>query len=359
MNTTHEKTGSRKLPSIERKQISVSPGALTRESYLRPGMTLPLVIQPAIENVNLIAWAVENRDLIERKLLAHGALLFRGFPISSPGAFQEFCRTLSGELLEYRERSSPRSKVHGNVYSSTDYPADQAIFLHNEHSYSLTFPLRLYFFCDTPATEGGWTPIADIRRVFRLIDPRVAARFIERKWMYVRNFGDGFGLSWQTVFQTNDKSAVERYCDASGIEVEWKEGNRLRTRQVRDAVTVHPRTGETVWFNHATFFHVSTLATHIRETLLAEFAAEDLPNNSYYGDGSLIEPEVMDHLRAAYEQELVAFAWHKGDILLLDNMLAAHGRAPYAGERRILVAMAEAVTRRPAAANAGTTEIRS
>jgi len=345
MNTTKEKPGARKLPSIRRKQINVSPDALTRASYLRPGLTLPLVIQPSIENLNLIAWAKENCDRIERDLLGHGAVLFRDFPVASIAGFQDFCRTLSGELLEYRERSSPRSKVHGNVYSSTDYPAEQTIFLHNEHSYSLTFPLRLYFFCETPAARGGETPIADTRKIFQLIDPQVVERFIEKRWMYVRNFGDGFGLSWQTVFQTDDKSAVERYCEASGIEVEWKEGNRLRTRQVRDAIGVHPRTGEKVWFNHATFFHISTLAAPIRETLLAEFAEEDLPNNSYYGDGSPIEPAVMEHLRAAYEQELVAFAWRKGDILLLDNMLAAHGRAPYAGERKIRVAMAAPITR--------------
>jgi alpha-ketoglutarate-dependent taurine dioxygenase len=333
--------------TFKRKQISVSVEALTRESSLTPGMTLPLVIEPAIENVNLNVWAAENRELVEQKLLRHGGILFRGFPVASANMFQELCRTLSGELLEYRERSSPRSKVHGNVYSSTDYPADQSIFLHNEHSYSLTFPLRICFFCDTPAVAGGETPIADTRKILQRIDPEIVARFTERKWMYVRNFGDGFGLSWQTVFQTDDKSAVERYCEASGIEVEWKADNRLRTRQVRDAITTHPHTGEAIWFNHATFFHVSTLEPGIRETLLDGFAEADLPNNSYYGDGSRIEPEVMDHLRRAYEQELVAFSWHKGDILLLDNMLAAHGRAPYAGTRKILVAMAQPTTRGP------------
>ena len=336
---------SRRLPPITRRTISVSTEALARESYLRPGATLPLVIEPSIENVNLIVWAAENREQIEQNLLQHGGILFRGFPVAGADTFQEFCRTLSGELLEYRERSSPRSKVHGNVYSSTDYPADQTIFLHNEHSYSLTFPLRIAFFCETPSAEGGETPIADTRKVVKRIDPEVVQRFVEKRWMYVRNFGDGFGLAWQTVFQTDDKQAVERYCEASGIEVEWKPGNRLRTRQVRDAITVHPRTGEPIWFNHATFFNVSTLEPRIRETLLAEFAEEDLPNNSYYGDGSPIEPEVLEQLRSAYENELVAFRWRKGDILLLDNMLAAHGRAPYAGERKILVAMAQPITR--------------
>src|SRR5262245_38794246 len=135
-----------RLPAIRRRAVTVSQDALTRETLLHPGATLPLVIEPAIENVNLISWAAENRELVEQWLQQHCGILFRGFPVAETETFQEFCRTLSGQLLEYRERSSPRSKVHGNVYSSTDYPADESIFLHNEHSYSLTFPLRIYFF---------------------------------------------------------------------------------------------------------------------------------------------------------------------------------------------------------------------
>ena len=167
--------------------------------------------------------------------------------------------------------------------------------------------------------------------------------------MYVRNFGDGFGLGWQTVFQTEDKGAVEEHCRKSGIEVEWKESNRLRTRAVRPALTKHPRTGELLWFNHATFLHVSTLAPEIQSELLAEFDEQDLPSNTYYGDGTTIEPEVLDHLRALYDRHTVRFPWQQGDVLVLDNMVVAHGRAPYQGERKILVGMSEPTSREPSA----------
>jgi alpha-ketoglutarate-dependent taurine dioxygenase len=166
--------------------------------------------------------------------------------------------------------------------------------------------------------------------------------------MYVRNFGDGFGLSWPTVFQTTDRQAVEEHCREKGIQTEWKEGDRLRTRAVRSALTRHPKTGEPIWFNHATFFHVSTLEPSVREALLAEFADAELPANTYYGDGTPIEPEVMDHLRAAYRSETVSFRWQKGDLLMLDNMLVAHGRAPYSGPREILVGMAEPMSQEQA-----------
>jgi hypothetical protein len=162
--------------------------------------------------------------------------------------------------------------------------------------------------------------------------------------MYVRNLGGGAGLSWQTVFQTTDQVAVEEHCRRNGVTAEWRGDGRLRTRAVRLAIARHPRTGEWVWFNHATFFNVSTLEPAVREAMVMLFAEDDLPSNTYYGDGAQIEPAVLEALRDAYRQETVMFRWEQGDVLLLDNMLVAHGRAPYAGPREILVGMAQALS---------------
>jgi alpha-ketoglutarate-dependent taurine dioxygenase len=201
--------------------------------------------------------------------------------------------------------------------------------------------LKICFFCVTPPLQGGETPIADTRKVFKRIDPKIRERFIQQKVRYVRNFGGGLGLPWETVFQTKERAVMEEYCRSAGIEFEWKEENRLKTQQVRPAVARHPRTGEMVWFNQATAFHVSTLEPALREALLAELPEEEVPKNVYYGDGSRIESAVLDDLREAYRQEMVAFPWQEGDLLMLDNMLVAHGRAPFVGPRKIVVGMAE------------------
>jgi alpha-ketoglutarate-dependent taurine dioxygenase len=321
--------------------LSVSKDSLTTCQDLRPGQSLPLVIRPAVERLNLVAWAEENRDVIDEKLRLHGGLLFRGFGIAAAEELERFIASSSGAPLEYTERSSPRSTVSGRIYTSTDYPERETIFLHNEQSYNINFPLKIYFLCATPAERGGETPIADCRRVLARIDPRIRERFAAQGYAYVRNFGAGLGLSWQDAFQTEDRQAVERYCQKSDIDLEWRSGQRLRTRQVRPAIVRHPRTGEEVWFNHATFFHVSTLAPAIREGLLAGVPEEDLPNNTYYGDGKPIEPEVMEALRGAYRAETMTFTWERGDVLMLDNMMVAHGRAPFTGPRKVVVGMAE------------------
>lgn len=78
-----------------------------------------------------------------------------------------------------------------------------------------------------------------------------------------------------------------------------------------------------------------------RSSLLAGLTEDDLPFNTYYGDGSPFEAATLDEIRAAYQQETVSFPWQAGDILMVDNMLAAHGREPYTGQRQVLVAMAE------------------
>ncbi|HEY9404502.1 MAG TPA: TauD/TfdA family dioxygenase [Pyrinomonadaceae bacterium] len=345
MNPELIQQAGKRLPPGRRRPVALSQQGLVKTDYLEGDSRLPLVIQPRVDGVNLAAWAGASREFIEAQLLQHGALLFQNFKVNTLGEFEKFVRAVCGDMMEYRERSSPRSQMGERVYTSTDYPEDQSIFPHNEHSYSRTFPTKLFFSCITAAESGGETPLADTRRVLARINPQIRKRFVEKNWMLVRNYGHGLGLPWQTVFRTTERAVVEQYCRREGIETMWLDGDRLRTRQVRPVGISHQRTGEWTWFNHATFFHVSTLAPSIREALLSEFTEEELPNNSYYGDGTAIEPDVLEELREAYRQAAVSFPWQAGSVILLDNILTAHARNPFTGPRKILFAMADPFTR--------------
>jgi alpha-ketoglutarate-dependent taurine dioxygenase len=316
-----------------------------RISFLPSGNYMPLLLQSAVKGVALQDWMGKHREFIEAQLDQSGSVLFRGFGIETADELSSLIKVLAGEPLEYQERSSPRTQVGDNVYTSTDYPARKSIILHNENSYQNVWPLKTFFLCITPATSGGETPLADCRRVLARLSPQTHRRFKEKKWMLVRNFNDGFGLTWQSVFQTDDTAEAERHCRANQIDVEWKDGQRLRTKAIRTAIVKHPRTGEYVWFNHALFFHISSVEAGMREALLAEFDEYDLPSNTFYGDGEPVEPHVIEEVREAYRQETVAFKWERGDMLVLDNMLVAHGRSPYVGARQILVGMAQPVRR--------------
>lgn len=103
----------------------------------------------------------------------------------------------------------------------------------------------------------------------------------------------------------------------------------------------HPRTGDWVWFNQAHLFHVSNLPPEVRESLLEIVDEDDLPRNVYYGDGSPIEESLLDDIRGVLAEATVSFPWRSGDVLMLDNMLTAHARAPFSGPRKVIVAMAQ------------------
>jgi alpha-ketoglutarate-dependent taurine dioxygenase len=306
----------------------------------RPGQ-LPLLLSPARSGVDLAAWCADHGGWLEAALPEAGAILFRGFGIDSARHFEALTSALFDERLSYTYRSTPRTAVGRNIYTTTEYPPPATIPQHNENAYQRDWPMKLVFCCLRPAATGGQTPLALTREVTRKIDPDVAGRFREKGVLYVRNYYDYLDLAWPTVFQTDDRQEMEAYCAAHGIEVEWKADGNLRTRQTAQAIAVHPVTRDELWFNQAHLFHVSSLDSATHAAMCSLFAAEDLPRTACYGDGSEIAAEDLAQIRTAFESETVAFDWQAGDVLLFDNMLVSHGRAPFEGEREVLAAMSE------------------
>jgi alpha-ketoglutarate-dependent taurine dioxygenase len=300
--------------------------------------TLPALIEGSGD---VVARARGDASKVRELLHRQGAVLFRGFDVGGAEGLEALVRELSGAPLTYVERSSPRSVIHGNIYTSTDYPPQEEIFLHNENSYQTVWPRTLYFHCVSPPLSQGATPLADTRRILASIDPAVLDEFRRRRWMVVRNFAPGIGLPWQSVFNTDSRAEVLDYCRRNDLEARWLGDDHLRTTAVRAAVHRHAVTGEEVWFNHCVAFHVSTLPEEARLALLEMFGADNLPANTYYGDGAPIPQDVLDHLRSCYRGAAERFDYERDDVLMVDNMLASHGREPYTGPRRIAVAMAE------------------
>jgi alpha-ketoglutarate-dependent taurine dioxygenase len=327
--------------TARRRPITLADDALVTMRPLDPAWPAPWLCEPTDPHVDLVAWADAHRPLIRGRLHEHGALLFRGFAIADVDTFQRAVNAAVGSPLPYTERSSPRTTVGANVFTSTDYPPEYPIFLHNEQSYNLIFPLRIAFCCLQPAAAGGATPIADTRRVLARLPTAVREAFARDGYALIRNYGLGAGLGWQEAFQTSVRDRVEDYCRDQGIAYEWRPDGGLRTRQVRPVIARHPETGELAWFNHLTFFHLSSLPSAVRDQVLAEFAEGDLPTHTCRADATPIDASTLDALHAAYEAETIHFTWERGDLLLLDNMLMAHGRAAYTPPRRVVVAMAE------------------
>jgi len=323
------------LKDARRKPINLSSAQLVGETLIARNA---VQFRPFAEAVSPLEWISSNREAVIDKLQTVGAVLLRDFRSLSIADFEQILTSLSGELVDYSYRSTPRTQVSGKIYTSTAYPAHQTIPLHNEMSYSRQWPMTIGFLCVEPSPEGGETPIADSRKVFEKVDPGAAEEFTRKQVMYVRNYDDALDLSWREVFQTSNRSEVEKFCLRVGINFEWKGENHLRTSQVCQAVASHPVTREMVWFNQAHLFHISNLDNDVRSSLQS-VAGGDKPRNAFFGDGTAIDESALAHIRAIYDSEAVTFPWQKGDVLILDNMLTAHGRKPYLGRRQIVVGM--------------------
>ena len=337
-----EESKFKRFKNIQPKAVHLAQRTLVERRYLEADQPLPLVIQPAVEDVDLAAWGQENRGKVEEELLVHGAILFRGFSLKGAEDFEQvaqaLCPTLFGEYGDL-----PREKAGRHLYGSTPYPADRAILFHNESSHLHRWPLKQSFFCVQASQEGGETPIVDCRKMCERLRPELRKKFEEQALMYVRNFTPGFDVSWQDFFHTEDKSVVEQTCRQHGVELDWTSDGGLRTRQVCPAIIKHPKTGEWVFFNQIQLHHISYLEPAVRSSLVEVLGIERVPRNVYFGDGSPIEDETAAEIGELYERTSVRFPWQNGDLLMLDNMLVAHARLPFVGPRKIVVAMGEMI----------------
>ncbi len=306
---------------------------------LLPVLAIPRKGQPS--STDLQMWLMATKDEVLKYLSAHGAILFRGFRIRLAKEFQDIASIFCDGFSDYVGGNSPRTKVTSHVFTSTEYANDQRISMHNEASYLKQMPKTILFFCQQPAASGGETPLADCRLVLDHLEPLLRSRFEQKGVLYVNNMhaGGGLGRSWMDAFGTTDRHEVERLLHKDGYKYEWQSDGGLRTFASAPGILCHPKTLEDVWINQAEQWHPSSLDKNFREQLLSLIREDELPHNSYFGDGSPLDEEELDKIRTAMDSEERIFHWQKGDVLLCDNYLVMHGRKPYSGDRKILVAM--------------------
>lgn len=312
---------------------------------------LPLLLTADGGIDDLCAWAVGNRDVMAAWLNQAGVVLLRGFGLSTPAQFRAACAAISPDLRNYVGGDSPRQNVDDQVYTSTEYPAASEVLLHNELSYAGWSPDRVFFGCMVAPATGGQTHVADGRQICADLDPEVRGRFAEKGVTYLQHLWDadgapGPGKSWQETFETTDREAVEDYLRASNMRFEWT-GLGLRTAATHPAILTHPATGEACWHNQADQWHRNIAS--VKDTVPGSPDAakgdttagtESLGNHVTFGDGSEIAVDDLMHVRAVSKTCEVLFDWQPGDLMVIDNIMAMHGRKPFTGKRRVLVAMA-------------------
>jgi len=291
-----------------------------------------------------VSYYTTNRMQITSELHVHGAIKFDGIHIDSSETFQRIVDSISDKFMGYVDGTSPRTQLTDHVYTSTEYNKSLKITMHNELSYSAKWPGKLYFSCLLPSETGGETLLADSRKILGAMDPSIVSEIESRGIVYIRNLhgGDGVGMSWQQAFETIDKRKMESICDAYNIEYKWKENDAVQLRQKSKGIITHPVTGERVWFNQIDQFHPHQLGKEVYEALMAMYDSNDeLPTYVSFADGEEISREIVVDILATIDKLTVYPAWKKNQLLMVDNVLASHGRNWYTGDRKVVVAMTE------------------
>ncbi|MFD7941387.1 TauD/TfdA family dioxygenase [Streptomyces sp. NPDC059755] len=303
-----------------------------------------LVTAPPVHDLSgAFSWVQDNLSVMKDLVLEHGHLMIRGLPVTSESDFVAIRDEIIANPSDYKEQATPRTEFGQGVFSSTDFPAAQAIKLHNENSYTLSFPGTLLFCCLVAPDTGGATTIGDVRRMLKILPGDLVDKFRNAGWLLTRNYRSHVSLPWRTAFSTESRSDVEDYCTRNEIGHAWLGEEHLRTAQRRSAIVRHPVTTEPVWFNHVNFWSRWSLDVEVRETLIEVFGKEGLPFDTRFGNGEEIGEEVAKQLDNAYEEITLRESWQPGDLMIVDNILSAHGRESFTGSRKVLVAMGDPV----------------
>ncbi|ALL79648.1 SyrP (plasmid) [Pseudonocardia sp. EC080610-09] len=303
----------------------------------RPGA--PALVQ--VDPEDPLRWIFESRGALRSAVIEHGAVLVRGLGLYDPVLAGDVVRLLADRLMAERETFAPRTTYADRVYSSTRWPPQMPMCPHHELAYCDVFPTLMMFVCLTPPTSGGVTVLVDSTAVLRSLPAGLVRRFEQDGWLLVRTYNDEIGPSWATAFGTGSREAVEHYCQMHAIDLEWRPGGKLRTWQRRPAVRRHPVTEERCWFNDIAYYSEWVFGPDCRHEIADLCGADELPVTTCFGDGTAIGWDIISRMRRAYSDHAAGESWQSGDLLVVDNIRVAHGRAPYTGSRELLVAMAD------------------
>ncbi|MCP5539896.1 MAG: TauD/TfdA family dioxygenase [Akkermansiaceae bacterium] len=343
----------------------LEPSELTRPTHCPE---LPRVIEAGGPRslADLRDYVTAEGDRLRAEMRARGGFLLRGFELNDPESFADIIGALGYRPeAENPFDTSPRHKVAASVYTSTDTPDPYPILAHNENSFLNARPRMISFFCFVEPPRYGETPLFDSRAAAATLDPSVREKLAARKVCYRRRlpkkrpaWAPNINRTWSEAFGTEDRDTIEEMVAERGMTCRWHPNGRLlHTENVVDPLPVHPDTGDRC-LNLQAFHRTSILGdldevrprqnplhnASLKMGVSLLYALDAMPVQILYGDGSPIPPAEMAEIRRATWEHSVLFAWKKGDLLVLDNILTGHGRMNVEKPRKILTSFGDIVT---------------
>ena len=288
---------------------------------------------------DLAAFMHANKAAVDAALADAGALLFRGFDVPDPNAFDAVVEGYGEPGFTYEDSLSNavRTNVTPRVFTANEAPPKTEIFLHHEMAQTPLYPSKLFFYCEIAAEKGGATPLCRSDWVLdRLAQevPDFVARIESDGVRYTNVMPDsddaasGQGRSWRSTLSVQDRPDAETRLRQLGYDWEWRDDGSLRaTTPALEAVRRLPD-GRRSFFNQ----------------LIAAFrgwadSRNDPGRSITFGDGTPITSEQMAPAIAIADALTHDLEWNEGDVALVDNFAVMHGRRPFQGRRRVLASL--------------------
>lgn len=331
-------------------QASAAFNGPVRLSEPYPGSP-PLWIEPDGEISDLPSWMADNRLAIEAALLSFGAIVWRGFPVTETDDFIAMMHRFEPYAKGYAGGTSNRKAIKGPAMEATRTPPQVYIQLHQEMSYMPDNPRALAFWCKVAPDSGGETVICDMRGLLEEIPAETRHKFENYGARYVRNLRSADvddwradpelrHATWQYWFDSESREEVSEKLTERGTHFTWNEDGSLTFWNSEPAVTTHPVTGNTLYFNQLNSqiqnrWTIGKERADLFDRLYGDHTGR--PYSVSFDNGDPVTEEDYLAVRDLFEARKVAFEWQAGDVMLLDNRLTAHGRHAFTGERDVQV----------------------
>lgn len=289
---------------------------------------------------SLSQWIQRHRSDIDAALWSDGYVLFRGFEVGGLDGFENSA-AVACDMLYKHYGDLPLASASDNVYFATPYPKHLEIQFHNEASHTHTWPSRQLFYCLEPAPEGGEWTLSDGRKVLAALPQEMLSEFRAKGLVYRRRFIRGLDASWQQFFKVDTLEQLRDKIAPTGHEIDAPSENDVTVSFRTHAVLQVPERGTEAWFNQILLHHPAALPQEVDALLCKHFSRDKFPRTVFFGDGSEIPAEWVKTIDSVLNQCSTRIPTQANDVLLVNNLLLAHGRRPYAGNRQIRVALGD------------------
>ena len=307
------------------------------------GAPFPLALEVAADSLETAReWITENAVSLGTQAAAHGALLLRGLPLATPEDFDAAVTAFGFPNFSYADSLSNAYRLNftERVFSANEAPPEVTIFLHHEMAQTPIYPSKLFFFCQSAPETGGATPICRSDILWERLTterPSFAAdcKYKGLKYSNVMpaeaDTQSGMGRSWQSTFSADTRETAEARMTELDYTWEWQPNGDLRA-----TTPVLPAVRDLGDGRHSFFNQLIAAFNGWKDT------RNDPSKAITFGDNTLLDPEDVATAGALADNCTFDLPWQSGDLALVDNYTAMHGRRTFTGPRKILASLVAA-----------------